>query len=311
MDFVKELMFLKEQLKFRGIFDVPRNIKNIAIAGMGGSGVAGKIFSEFYSDRPVSLIDDYALPKFLSKSTLAISISYSGNTEETINFTKYSKRKGAFCVTISSGGELSSYGDQHIRLPRSDLQPRSATGYMLMPLLSSFGILSNNEVKNSYKLLSSLDKDHSKCADEASRINHGEKIPVIYGASPFKSIAYRWKTQFNENSKIMAYSNSFPELNHNDTMAIYGTYRKNDLYFIAFGSTDAKIKRRIAVTSKITGTRFSLINPQGSTDIEKMFYLLHYGDYVSYHLGLLRKIDPTDVSLIEKLKREIKSTTIS
>jgi glucose/mannose-6-phosphate isomerase len=306
MEFVDELNMLKEQLKFKERVEVPRGVESIVVAGMGGSGISGKIFSEFYSKKPVSIADAYDLPDFVSKSTLVIAISYSGNTEETLSMVREAVEKGAHTVTISSGGELADHGDQHIRIPRSDLQPRSATGWMLLPLLYGFDVVTESEVKEARGLVDGLDRDNSACMAHARAIRAGEHIPVIYGSSPFNSVAYRWKTQFAENSKVLAYSNSFPELNHNDTMALAKTYRKGDFYFLVFSSLNAKISKRIAVTARITGSKFNIIESKGGSDVARMFYLLHYGDYLSYHLGLLRKVDPTDISLIALLKKSIK-----
>ncbi len=306
MGFIDELMFLKEQLKFDERVKVPKDTKNVVLAGMGGSGIAGKIFSEFYSDMPLYLVDDYEIPEFVSKGTLFIATSYSGNTEETIHAAHAAIRKGAHVVTISSGGKLIKLGKQIIRIPRRDLQPRSVTGYMIMPLLKGFNIISNNEIHRSYGLLDGLDRDNGQCLQHAKQIFKSKSIPVIYGSAPFKAVAYRWKTQFNENSKVIGYSNSFPELNHNDTMALAHTNMKKHMYFMVFESSHSKISKRINVTSKITKSDFHMINPKGSTPLEKMFYLLHYGDYVTYHLGMLRGISPTDISLIEELKLEIK-----
>ncbi len=303
MDFIDELRFLKEQLKFNGSFRLPKNFDNVVIAGMGGSGISGKIFQEIYSGKPLFLVNDYEIPDFVSRSTLFIAISYSGNTEETLAATRSAIKKGAHVVTISSGGALAGYGNQHIRIPRSDLQPRSATGYMLMPLLRSFSMVKESEIREAYSLLSNLDKDHSECLSHAKSISKSKAMPVIYGSRPFKGVAYRWKTQFNENSKVISYSSDFPELNHNDTLALAKTYGKSGFYFLVFDSADARVSRRIKITKNITHSSFKIIKIKGKSLVPKLFYLIHYGDYVSYGLGKLRGIDPADVSLIEKLKK--------
>ncbi len=306
MEFIDELNMLKEQLKFKEKVEVPRGVENIVVAGMGGSGIAGKIFSEFYSEKPVTIADSYDLPNFVSKSTLVIAISYSGNTEETLSMVSEAVKKGAHTITISSGGELADHGDQHIKIPRSDLQPRSATGWMLLPLLYGFDAATEGEVREARGLLEKLDKDNLSCRAHAKAMCKGELIPVIYGSSPFNSVAYRWRTQFTENAKVLAYSNSFPELNHNDTMALAKTYKKSDFYFLVFSSLNAKITKRIAVTARITKSKFNIIESKGSSDVARMFYLLHYGDYLTYHLGMLRKVNPMDVSLITLLKKSMK-----
>ncbi len=150
-----------------------------------------------------------------------------------------------------------------------------------------------------------MDKNNDEMKNLAMKIYEKNLIPVIYGSSPFRNIAYRWKTQFNENAKIIAYSNYFSELNHNDTMPLKDTYRKDNFIFIAFSSKDEKIRKRIEITGKISNINFEMINPDGNDDFTRMFYLVHYGDYVTYHLARMRNVDPQDVSLIEELKKRL------
>ena len=255
MEFIDELRLLKQQLKFTDKIDVPDDTDNIVIAGMGGSGIAGKIFSEFYTKMPIYIADDYNIPDYVSKTTLLVGMSYSGNTEETISAVKQGIEKGAHIVTVGTGGEISKYGKQHVSIPDAGIQPRSATGWMLMPLINGFGAVSKEDVTEAADIIDAIDKDNGECREVANEIASGDRIPVIYGSSPFKTVAYRWKMQFNENAKVLAYPASFPELNHSDTMALAKTYRKDNLYFIVFGSRSDKISKRISVTARITNLR--------------------------------------------------------
>ncbi len=305
MDFKKELKFLKEQLAFEGrIKDT--GYDNIVIAGMGGSGMPGKIFQELYTKKPVHLVDDYHIPEFVGPKTLFIAISYSGDTEETISATKHAEKKGAHIATISTNGEISKHGHEHIMIPKKGLQPRSSLGYMLVPLLMSFNVCTKNDLQGAYKILRELDDDNEACKQQAAHIFKERKIPVVHGSSPFKSVAYRWKTQFNENAKIMAYAHNFPELNHNDTVAFANTYNKEMFFFLAFEPVNPRVKKRVDLTSKLTDTDFHVVKPKGKNTIEKLFYLMHYGDYVSYHLANMRGIDATDIGLSEVLKKKLK-----
>ena len=43
-------------------------------------------------------------------------------------------------------------------------------------------------------------------------------LPIIYGFRQSRSIAYRMKTQFNENNKVPSKYDVFPELTHNETL---------------------------------------------------------------------------------------------
>ncbi|BAB60606.1 hypothetical protein [Thermoplasma volcanium GSS1] len=303
MQFSEELLTLKDQVRFDKSFKVGKYDK-IVIAGMGGSGIAGRIFSEIYDEKPVFLVDDYDIPSFVDDKTEFIAISYSGNTEETISASEEAAKKHANVHAITSGGSLSKMGFDTIIIP-SGLQPRSSIGYLLMPLVNTFIKPKIGDVDEAYRLLSETDKDNEEEKSIASEIYNGEHIPVIYGSRPFRAIAYRWKTQFNENAKVLAYSNYFSELNHNDTMPLKDTYRKDEFYFLVFRSDDSRFSKRITVTEKITGNSFRMVDVRGSSLLAKLFYLIHFGDYLTYHLAELRGVDPQDVSLIEKLKKEI------
>ncbi len=304
MDFLEELRFLKEQLSFR---ETIKNInyEKVVLAGMGSSGIAGRIFQELYTEKPTFLVDDYRVPGFVDSKTLFIAISYSGNTEETLTATAAARERGARIAVISSGGKLQGRGDENILIPRSDFQPRAAMGWLLMPLLTSFKVCTESDLKRTYELLSELDKNNEECRKHAEAIWKDKSLPLIYASSPFRGVAYRWKAQFNENAKVLSYANYFPELSHNETMALSKTYRKELFYFFVLGSEYPEIGRRVDLTSSMTNTDFHTVEPKGKSMTEKTFYLIHYGDYVTYHLGKLKNEDPADWSLVEDLKKKL------
>ncbi len=304
MDFLDQLTMLKEQIKFNEklIFN-SEEFDNIVIAGMGGSGIIGRIFSEIYSQKPVVLVDDYHIPKFINSKTFFVAISFSGNTEETLNAAKEAEKKHAYVSIITRGGKLEKHGDYKIILPKTDFQPRAGIGYMLMPFLNGFKIAKTNDIENTYNVLSRMDRNNTNEKKHAAQILNNNAIPLIYGSAPFKAIAYRWKTQFNENAKIMSFSNYFPELNHNEILGIKNHNTK--YYFFVFDSAEKNIRKRIYNTSKITQTKFNIVKIAGKSIIEKLFYLIHYGDYVTYHLAVLKKIDALNIKAIEQLKKEM------
>ena len=304
MDFLEELRFLKEQLSFREtIKDI--GYENVVIAGMGSSGIAGKIFQELYTEKPTYLVNDYQIPDFVNSKTLFIAVSYSGNTEETLTATAAARKRGARIVVISSGGKLQGHGDENILIPRSDLQPRAAMGWLLMPLLLSFKVCTDEDLKRTYGLLSELDKGNEECRGHAEAIWKTKSIPLIFAASPFRGVAYRWKAQFNENAKVISYANYFPELSHNETMALSHTYRKELFYIFAFGLEHPETKRGAELIADMTKTDFHIVALKGRSVTEKVFYLIHYGDYVTYYLGKLKSEDPADWGIVEEFKRKL------
>lgn len=304
MNFLEQLKNLSSQVLHKvDLGEVPQ-FSNIVIAGMGGSGIAGSIFSEIYDKAPVQVISDYHLPRYAGKETLFVGISYSGNTEEVLQASQEAIDRGCAVKLITSGGKLSQFDADIVRIP-GGMQPRSAIGYLLKPFLSTFITEDDVAYSGISSLLREIDKNNDEEKKLAAEIAAAQQIPVIYGHYPYRWIAYRWKTQFNENSKLLSYSTYFPELNHNETVPLKGSYRKDNFRFLTFGGAPERISRRKSITSEITGTEFTEIEPKGETFIEKLFYLIHYGDYLSYHLALERNLDPEDVSVISELKERL------
>ncbi len=306
MEYIDEITSLKNQVSFRGTLEVPEGIENVVIAGMGGSGIAGKIFQELYTKKPVSLVTSYDIPEFIGKKTLFVAISYSGNTEETIQAVNKAKKKGAQIRAISSGGKLAELVENTVIVPKG-FQPRSAVGYLSVPLLRGFGLLDDKDVELTKNLLSDLDTHQSRFEKFGNDIFQNKSIPVIFGTPGLNAIAYRWKTQFNENAKVLAYSTSFPELNHNDTMALENTYRKDEFYFFVLTSRtpEKEISNRIRITSELCNIEMHKVEGEGNTVFANTFTLIHKGDYISYFLAKKRGVDPRDVAIIENLKREL------
>jgi glucose/mannose-6-phosphate isomerase len=307
-----ELRSLREQLTFHArVRDT--GCSDIAIAGMGDSGTAGRIFQELYYAKPVPslddckpihIIDDCHIPRFIGKQTLFIAISYSGNTKETLAATEEARDRGARIVTISSGGSLCKLGDDNIVVP-GGLQPRAALGYLMMPLLRGFRTAKMDELYGAEKLVAELDRCNGECLAHAEAILESDRVPCIFSAAPFRSVAYRWKTQLNLNGKVLAFSNHFSELNYSDIVALSETYGKDRFYFLALGSDSAVMKRAIELVSSLTDTELHVIAPRGPSNVEKALYLIHYGDWLSFHLGALRGKDQMDVSIMEALNKGI------
>jgi glucose/mannose-6-phosphate isomerase len=308
MDYIEEIKQLREQLLFNLKIEIPDNIENIVIAGMGGSGIAGRIFKEIYDKKPVITVDNYDIPKFVNNKTLFIAVSYSGNTEETITALRKARIKGAIIRAITSGGKLEKEVDDAIIIPKG-LQPRSAIGYLTVPLLRGAGF-KGTDFDEAAKYVKKIDEKTNEYEEIAEDIWKGRKTPVIFGTPPFRELAYRWKTQFNENSKIISYWSYFPELNHNDTMALENDYRKEQFYFFVLNSkfADKKILDRIRITSNLCKVNFKIIEGEGNSIISQLFTLIHKGDYISYYVARKRNIDPRDVSIIEKLKKELEES---
>jgi len=295
------------------------NGRNVVIAGMGGSAISGEIISSLAKDErnvPILVNKNYSLPSFVSKDTLFIVISYSGNTEETLScFSQALKRKCSI-ISISSGGKLEEMAKgYHIKIPQN-MQPRAAIAYLLFPLiitLERLGILKKHDmegvVKKAKMLREKIRKDVKVENNEAKKIAMKVKgIPVIYSSGFLSPIATRWRQQFNENAKMMAFDFCLPESNHNEIMAWEGKVKNITCIFLRHKNEDEKIKKRFDFMREVYSKKANIIEifADGESKLEQMIHALYLGDYVSNYLALLNGIDPTPVNLIQKLKEKIK-----
>ncbi len=114
----------------------------VVVLGMGGSAVAGAVLealAERRSTVPVVLSSGYECPRFVGAGTLVFAVSFSGETEETLEATAGALKTGAQVVALTGGGSLESLvtasGGPVLRIPPGIPQPRAGVGAMVAPLL--------------------------------------------------------------------------------------------------------------------------------------------------------------------------------
>lgn len=308
-------------------FNLPKINKKfdkILFAGMGGSAITGdviKVILEEFTQIPVFVIRDYNLPEFVDNRSLVFIESYSGNTEETISAYKFAKNKKGIILCISSGGEIEKManidGIPLIKIP-SGMPPRCAFGYLFFPVYKFFienKILpefEENFFKKIEKWVEELlpEKPDNKAIELAEKFY--KKVPIIYSENRFYPGILRWKTQIAENSKQFCFINVLPEMNHNEIMSF--TYpdwfvKKIEVLFIISNLENKRVKKRIEITSNIISKKIRKdvlkLTLKGDKLIEKIIYLIILGDWISYYLAILNKVDPTEIKEINILKEEL------
>lgn len=292
--------------------EIPINIKlkdynRVMVAGMGGSGIAGDIANIFIKDKPLFTVSRNKLPNFANSETLLIIVSYSGNTEEMISVYNEGKRKNCQIVCITSGGKIKEKcitdRTPYIKVP-SDIAPRSAMPYLVIPLLRLLGVeLELDKLINIVKNKSLFQK-----ARDISQ-NLVDKIPIIYSSERLKPVAYRWKTQFNENAKIHAFSNSFSEMNHNELEGFVNL--KGDYYVIIIRDEgdNVDMKKRMELAKdliKSKGVSVTEISITGRNEFNRVMSEIYVGDLASVYLAEAYNTDPTSIHLIEDFKKKLK-----
>jgi glucose/mannose-6-phosphate isomerase len=306
--------------------------ESIIVAGMGGSAIGGELFKDWASNRagvPIEVSRDYKLPAYASQKTLAVIVSYSGETEETLSsFLDAVKKKCAiFC--ISSGGSLLEYAEKlsvpYLIVPKG-MPPRAALPYLFLPLLMALEKLQivsgvSDELSEAINLLEVTSK---KCSPESPlKCNPAKSLakgingtlPIIYGFGIFRGVAQRFKTQFNENSKIPSKWEYFSELDHNE---VVGWEHAGNLaeylstIFIRDEKEPSYIRNRIEITKTLIGSISRIFETwsQGRGELARMLSTICTSDFTSVYLAILRNVDPTPVNTIASLKAKIKQSGV-
>lgn len=311
--------------QFKKGLDLAKNIeikgefKNVCVSGMGASAWPAEILSAWLNF-PIEVNRNYGLPPSANKKTLAVFISYSGNTEECLSAYQKSLEKNIPAIGISSNGRLKELCQANntpfIKIP-SGLPPRLATGYIFTSLYS---ILKNSGlIEDRSSEIISLTENLKPAEQENEGKELAEKlkgkIPLIYTSQKLKVLGYIWKIKLNETAKSPAFSNYFSELNHNE---LEGMSHENECQFhnqpifhcliLKNANDQLKIQQRMDLTAEIlnqSGLATEIINLTGQTLLEKIFSSIILADWTSYYLALAYEVDPLATPIIEEFKKRI------
>jgi len=303
---------------------------SVLIAGMGGSAVGGLLLSDWllYSTKvPIQVSRGYHLPGWVNERTLVYAVSYSGNTEETLSQYHEARGKGCRVICFCSGGELEELakknGDSLVYFPKG-VQPRAAIPFQFFSLAAvskKFGLIEDGQYEEVLETLSvtkllcdsmkvEVPTDENMGKQLANILK--EYVPFIYAPRQFQAVAYRYSTQFNENSKSPAATNFFPEAFHNSIMAREGSEEllcTNCAVVIRDPLGDERLGKKISVSNDLMSEKFGrLVEVQavGKALLTRMMSALLIGDFASAYLGVLYGIDPSTTDSIVALKVSMK-----
>lgn len=307
-DFPKQC---KEALTLPKGLSIPGKISNIVILGMGGSAIGGDLLKTYMrnSKIPVYVNRGYNVPGFVNNETLVFAVSYSGNTEETLQSYYDAHQKKAKIIAITSNGVLEDECKEVIKVP-SGMQPRAALGYLFFPMLGvlhNMNILRvrNDELNEMFEILKKTDKFMAD--GEALSKKLRDKVPIIYASENLSAAAFRWKTQINENAKLPAFYNVFSEMNHNEIASYQFIDKKFIPILIRDSNDNERIIRRMDVCKKIMEEKVDVLeaHAQGKGMLARLFSTIYLGDFVSYYLALMNRVDPGPVDIIEGMKKKL------
>jgi glucose/mannose-6-phosphate isomerase len=296
------------------------------VAGMGGSAIGGALARAALGDRasrPIGAARCYELPPWATPDTAVLCSSYNGDTEETLACYEAASALGAPRVVATTGGQLAELaradGVPVIPLP-AGFQPRASVGYMTVAALevaslcgAGPSVRSEIDVAAAHaeQLVAEWGPDGPEdgLAKSLARGLH-ETIPQIAGSGPTAAVAYRWKTQINENAETPAFAHDLPELDHNEIVGWEGAPRLGRFSAVFLDDCDLhpRARQRIALTRTLvepSAAATFVVETRGETRTERVISLVLLGDLVSFYMAVLRGIDPTPVDVIDRLKAEL------
>lgn len=298
------------------------DFERIMICGMGGSAIGGDIIRDCVIGEaafPVTVQRFPELPNWVNEKTFIIISSYSGNTKETLEMYDQAKAKGCKILVMSSGGTLMENalknGDEIVKISMG-FQPRSALGLMLGHLANAMdslcGTNSSEEIRGLLPRLIQFRETLSRKGSEAEEIakSIGSRIPVIYATSGIYASAIRWKSQINENSKIMAFAGSVPEFNHNEISGwsegdLRGRCAPVFLYEVGAPANITELADKSIAALRDNNQEVLVVPIHGKTSLERTLYAVMLGDYVSLYLAYLKGADPMSIDAINRFKNRL------
>ncbi len=307
-----------------------RPIDGVVVAGMGGSALGAEVLKVLLADSlsvPFEVIKSYSLPKFVGKNTLVIASSHSGNTEETVSCLEQAIDRGCQIAVTATGGKLKEIADKHSILfapIHGGTQPRMGMIYNLrsvLKILVAFDVAPKRLYSDMAKLEGWLQKESDLWTkDVPTEHNYAKqlaliavgKTPVFYAGTRMAPVAYKWKISWNENAKNVAFWNYLPEFNHNEFLG--WTSHPVEKPFAVFDLVSElehpRVLKRFALSDKLLSGRrpkSTVVPIAGDTLAKQLLWGCILADFVSIYVGILNNVDPTQVDLIEKFKKELGS----
>ncbi|MBP1632761.1 MAG: Mannose-6-phosphate isomerase, partial [Acidobacteria bacterium] len=270
---------LPDQLRWAARLEVPAPAPaaEALVTGMGGSGIAGSLAAVVAAadGRRVGVHRSYGLPGWAgSVRPLVVAVSHSGDTEETLSAFETAGQLGLDLAAVTTGGRLAALAAEAgcpVVVTPAVPQPRAAVGYLtgaVLRLLEAAGVVplqSAGLLEAADVVERLLDGGRGAAVALAEDLAGAlyDRLVVIYGAEGGPAVAaYRWKTQINENGKAIAYTSSFPELDHNEieAWAAYPDLARNrvGVVWLHDPTEDPRLAERAGVTRRMIEGRVGM-----------------------------------------------------
>ena len=322
-----------EEAKRTEFPDEWRQCTEVIIAGMGGSAIAGNLAADLAgqsSGIPIRVVRDFDIPSLSGKQgaqpgPLVVVCSYSGETEETLSMFNQAQAAGTAMAAITGGGELGRRAAEAgvpVMTVDAPGEPRSAVGYNLMllaALLDRIGVISVSDqdvaaaVEAAAAMVLRVGTETPAAANPAKSLA-GDllgRLTLVYGGGIFSGMALRWKSQINENGKSWAFAELLPELLHNSVESFPGgseIRQRTTALLLKPNQPTPEMEHRYTVLGGMldhAGIENRMFTGVQGGPLTQLLSMIVLGDYVSYYMGLLNGINPSETPSINLSKERL------
>lgn len=302
-------------------------IANVVIAGMGASGQAGELVLEVAGPLmsvPVVVHQGFGVPNFVDPSTLVVAISWSGDTEATLESAQNAYEDGASLFCVSGPGALREFaadtGMPHLAVQPPTSTGRSAIGALTLPvlrMLERVGFFPGADewigaaVEQTTRRRDELIREDNDARRLARRL--GRTFPIIYGGNGLGGwAAERWKAQFNENAKVAAFANQVPELVYNEVCG-WGqdgdvTRQIFQLFMLRHDYEHPRVMEQMSLLDDLLDEVVGAVHTvaaSGDGLLAQALDLMLIGDFVSLHSAVEQEVDPGPTPFIDEIEDRI------
>ena len=300
----------------------------VVLVGMGGSAAGAELIAGCAAERldvPIVVHRGYGLPPTAGKQTLVVASSYSGDTEEVLSAAEAALKRAVPMVALTAGGRLGALaaarGLPRVTLPEG-LMPRMALGYLFFPALRILGdvgleVATEAEIAEALHVVTALaaelDPARPVAQNQAKRLALaiGARLPAFYGGPSTGGVAYRWKTEVEENAKRFAIAGAIPEMNHNEIEAWRApAAAAMHAVFLRDRDESSEIERRFAVMRELIATAngdVSECSTRGTGRAARLLGLAYLGAWTSYYVAIGAGTDPWPIPVLDEMKRRLRA----
>lgn len=313
--------------------DIPddyEDIDNVVCLAMGGSVLGAQVCHHIFKTEleiPFHYYSDYKIPNYINENTLAIVVSNSGSTEETIASYNEVRLKTKKIIGITKGSKLGELleNDNHPIYLIDDKQfnpssvPRVAVGFQLgayFAILSRLGLIDLSEekfqetitqIKNEEITLNVDTPEVENKAKKMARELQG-KISMIISSEHLNGSAKATNNQMNESGKVISANFELPDVNHHQLEGMqFPTYNPDNIvyYLIESNLYHDRNQKRYGILKMLLddlGIQHVSYKATLSDKIGQALEVFQFGAYMTYYMGLLNNVDPAPNPFVDKFK---------